>query len=541
MKTKYIFVIGGVMSGVGKGVAAASIAKILQSKGYGVTAIKIDPYVNVDAGTMNPIEHGEVFVTHDGKECDQDVGNYERFLNKNILSSNYMTTGSIYKAVIDKERNLEYKGKCVQVVPAIPEEAIRRIKHVGKIANADIVIVEIGGTVGEYENILFLEAARIMHLKDPKGVLFVLVSFLPIPNKIGEMKTKPTQHAVRAVNSVGVSPDFILCRSLRDLDSRRKEKISTFCNVSVDDVISAPDVESIYDIPINFERDNFGEKILKKFGLKARKTNMQDWKKMANTMNSAKKEVKIGIIGKYFKTGDFILKDSYVSVIEAIKHAAWTAKRKPVVEWIDAGDFEGGNTKKYISKIGDFDGIIVPGGFGSRGVEGKIAAIKHARENKIPFLGICLGMQMAVIEFARNACNLKNANSAEINSKTKYPVIDVIPEQKENLKQKNYGGTMRLGAYNCQLKAGTVAKKAYKKAFIEERHRHRFEFNNDYRSQLESNGLVISGVNPEQDLVEIIELKNHPFFVGVQFHPEFLSRPLSPHPLFREFVRIAAN
>jgi len=535
--TKYIFVSGGVMSGVGKGVAVASIAKILQSKGYRVTAIKIDPYINVDAGTMNPIEHGEVFVTHDGKECDQDLGNYERFLNQNILATNYMTTGSVYKEVIDKERNLEYKGKCVEVVPHIPEEVIRRIEKAGKSDKADIVIIEIGGTAGEYQNVLFLEAARMLHLKKPKAVLFILVSFLPVPNKIGEMKTKPTQHAVRTLNSAGIQPDFVLCRSECPLDSRRKEKISIFCNIDESSVISAPDVESIYDIPVNFEKDDLGRKILKKLGLRVKKTNMQDWKKMANGMKncSASKEIKIGIIGKYFKTGDFVLTDSYVSVLEAIKHATWANKKRAKIEWINADDFENG--KQSLGMLKNYDGIIVPGGFGERGIEGKISAIKYARENEIPFLGLCLGMQMAVIEFARNVCNMQDANSTEIDSKTKYPVIDFIPQQKEQIKNKNYGGTMRLGAYPCKLKNGTISRKAYKRDVIEERHRHRYEFNNDFKDVLEEHGLTIAGINPEQNLVEIIEIKNHPFFVGVQFHPEFLSRPLNAHALFKAFIK----
>ncbi len=529
------------MSGVGKGVAVASIAKILQSKGYRVTAIKIDPYINVDAGTMNPVEHGEVFVTHDGMECDQDLGNYERFLNQNILATNYMTTGSVYKSVIDKERNLEYKGKCVEVVPHIPEEVIRRIEKAGKNDKADIVIIEIGGTAGEYQNVLFLEAARMLHLKRPKAVLFILVSFLPIPNKIGEMKTKPTQHAVRTLNSAGIQPDFVLCRAECPLDSKRKEKISTFCNIGEEDVISAPDVESIYDIPVNFEKDDLGKKILKKLGLKVKKTNMQDWKKMANGMKNCTKseEIKIGIIGKYFKTGDFVLTDSYVSVLEAVKHAAWANKKRAKIEWINADDFEG--NKKSLDTLKKYDGIIVPGGFGTRGIEGKILAIQYARENNIPFLGLCLGMQMAVIEFARNICKLENANSTEINSKTKYPVIDFMSQQKEQIKNKNYGGTMRLGACKCKLKNGTISRKAYKQEMIEERHRHRYEFNNDFRDVLEEHGLIISGINPEQNLVEIVEIKEHPFFVGVQFHPEFLSRPLGAHPLFKAFVKVAGN
>ena len=529
------------MSGVGKGVAVASIAKILQSKGYKVTAIKIDPYINVDAGTMNPVEHGEVFVTHDGMECDQDLGNYERFLNQNILAANYMTTGSVYKSVIDKERNLEYKGKCVEVVPHIPEEVIRRIEKAGENEKADIIIIEIGGTVGEYQNVLFLEAARMMHLKRPKAVLFVLVSFLPIPNKIGEMKTKPTQYAVRTLNSAGIQPDFILCRSERPLDSRRKTKISTFCNIGEEDVISAPDVESIYDIPVNFEEDNLGEKILKKLGLKVKKTNMRDWKKMAREIKNcvSDKKIRIGIIGKYFKTGDFILTDSYVSVIEAVKHAAWANKRQVKIEWINSDEFE--KDKKSVEKLKGYDGIIVPGGFGARGVEGKILAVQYVRENNIPFLGLCFGMQMAVIEFARNVCEMENANSTEIDPKTKYPVIDFIPRQKEQIKNKNYGGTMRLGAYKCELNKETISRKAYKQDVIEERHRHRYEFNNNFKNVLEEHGLTIAGINPDQNLVEIIEIKNHPFFVGVQFHPEFLSRPLNAHPLFKAFVEVAGS
>lgn len=539
MKTKYIFVTGGVVSGVGKGVTTASIAKILQSKGYSVTAVKIDPYINVDAGTMNPIVHGEVFVTHDGKEVDQDGGNYERFLGKNILAENYMTTGSVYKTVIDRERNLEYKGKCVEVVLHFPEEVIRLIQKSGKNDKADIVVIEVGGTTGDYQNVLFLEAARMMHLKDPNGVIFVLVSYLPIPDKIGEMKTKPTQHAVRLLNSVGIQPDFVICRSSKPLDDPRKEKISAFGNIHPDDVISAPDVDSIYDIPLNFEKDDIGKKILKKLKLKVKKANMQDWRELAETVKGLKKEVKIGIVGKYFNSGDFVVSDIYLSVIESIKHAAWANKRKPVIEYLDAADFEGSGGAQNLLKLKKLDGIIVPGGFGSRGIEGKIAVIKYARENKIPFLGLCLGMQMAVIEFARNVCGLKGANSTEIDPQTKYPVIDIMPDQKEKMKQKNYGGSMRLGAYNCELSPNTIAKKAYKKALIEERHRHRYEFNNNFREQLEKAGLVVSGINPERNLVEIIELPNHPFFVGVQFHPEFLSRPLDPHPLFREFVKAA--
>jgi len=536
---------GGVMSGIGKGVATASIGKILESKGFEVTAIKIDPYINVDAGTMNPIEHGEVFVTDDGMECDQDMGNYERFLNKRILKDNYITTGLVYRTVIEKERNLEYGGRCVEVVPHIPEEVIRRIQRVTRISKADFVMVEIGGTVGEYQNLLFLEAARMMHLRRSKDVLFVLVSYLPIPKMIGEMKTKPTQYAVRTLNSAGIQPDLILARSNIPLDEPRKRKISTFCNVAREDVISAPDIESIYEIPINFERDNLGQKILSKFDLRTRaKTRrkqdlqtLKGWKKLVNVIKTAQKEVVIGIIGKYFGTGKFTLSDSYISVIEAVKHAAWYHRRKPKILWLNSEEYEKNPSK--IRELKKLDGVIVPGGYGTRGIEGKLKAIKFARENKIPYLGLCYGMQLAVIEFARNVCGMKKAHTTEIMPGTPYPVIDFMPEQKSNIKEKRYGGTMRLGAYPCRLIPHTKSHKAYGKVNISERHRHRYEFNNDYRRVLEDRGLVIAGINPERDLVEIVELKKHPFFVGVQFHPEFLSRPLRPHPLFREFIRAA--
>ncbi len=431
--TKYIFVAGGVMSGIGKGAATSSIGKILQSKGFKVTAIKIDPYINVDAGTMNPIEHGEVFVTEDGDETDQDIGNNERFLDENILSDNYMTTGRVYQSVIEKERNLKYQGKCVEVVPHIPEEVIKRIKKVSKKSKADFVLIEIGGTVGEYQNVLFLEAARMLHLKEPENVLFILVSYLPIPAKIGEMKTKPTQTAVRTLNSTGIQPDFILCRSKVSLDKPRKRKISIFCNVSTDDVISAPDINSIYEIPINFEKDNFGDKILNKFNLKPKKHNLQDWQRLVKNINSSKQKIKIGIIGKYFTTGSFTLLDSYISVIEAIKHAAWFYNRKPEIEWINSEEFE--KFPKKLKDLKGLDGIIIPGGFGSRGTEGKIKAIQYARENKIPFLGLCYGMQLAVIEFARNVAKLKKANSVEIDHETKYPVIHLMPEQLKKFKK----------------------------------------------------------------------------------------------------------
>lgn len=523
------------MSGVGKGIATASIGKILQSKGYQVTAIKIDPYINVDAGTMNPIEHGEVFVTEDGIETDQDLGNYERFLDIDIYADNYMTTGRVYEAVIHRERNLGYNGKCVEVVPHIPEEVIDRISKVSRNNKSDFVLIEIGGTVGEYQNILFLEAARMMHLRHPKDVLFILVSYLPVPLGTGEMKTKPTQSAARILNASGIQPDFIIARSECPLDEPRKKKISTFCNIDIDNVISAPDIETIYEVPINFERDGLGNKILKKLKLKPRENGLKNWKKLVKTIKDSNEKIKIGIVGKYFSTGNFVLSDSYISVIEAVKHAAWHHKRKVQLQWLNAEEYEKNPAK--LQELKELNGVIVPGGYGKRGVEGKIKTIQFCRRNKVPYLGLCYGMQMAVIEFARNVCNLKDAHTTEINPKTKHPVIDLMPEQKEELKKKNYGGSMRLGAYQCQLVKNTKAHQAYKKTAIPERHRHRYEFNNEFKSILEKNGLVISGINPERNLVEIIELKNHPFFVATQFHPEFKSRPLRPHPLFREFIK----
>jgi CTP synthase len=534
---RYIFVAGGVMSGIGKGVATAAIGRILKSKGFRVTAIKIDPYVNVDAGTMNPIEHGEVFVTKDGVECDQDMGNYERFLDEDLTTENYITTGRVYQAVINRERNLEYGGRCVEVVPDIPNEVISRIKNAARKARADFALIEIGGTVGEYQNMLFLEAARMMKLQRPKDLVFILVTYLPVPEMIGEMKTKPTQNAVRLLNEAGIQPDIILGRSRVPLDTPRKRKISIFCNVLKENIISAPDVKSIYDIPINFEKEDLGNKIFKKFGLKLRESNLKDWKALAKIIRTVRKSVKIGIVGKYFETGEFTLMDSYISVLEAIKHASFFHKRKPEIYWLSAEKYE--KDPQSLKELKNFDGIIVPGGFGKRGIEGKIKAIEFCRKQKIPYLGLCLGMQLAVVEFARNVCGLEGANSTEFAKSTKYPVIDVMSEQKALLKEKKYGGTMRLGEYKCRLKEDTLSWLAYGQRVILERHRHRYELNNKFRKILEKKGLKISGINPERNLVEIIELpiSIHPFFVATQFHPEFRSRPLNPHPLFREFIR----
>lgn len=535
---KYIFVAGGVMSGIGKGISTASIGRILKSYGYKVTAVKIDPYVNVDAGTMNPIEHGEVFVTGDGTECDQDIGNYERFIDEELNTANYITTGRVYQAVINRERNLEYGGKCVEVVPHIPEEVINRIK--GARRQADFVLIEIGGTVGEYQNSLFLEAARMMRLASPRDVLFILISYLPVPSMIGEMKTKPTQQAVRWLNMAGIQPDIIIARSVVALDEPRKQKISTFCSVVKEDVISAPDIKSIYEVPINFEKDNLGKRIFKKFGVRQKKdSDMTEWQKLVNVIKTVEQPVKIGIVGKYFETGKFTLADSYISVIEAVKHAAWFFKKEPQISWLSAENYE--KDEKMLGDLKNYDGIIVPGGFGARGVEGKIKAIKFCRENKIPYLGLCFGMQLAVIEFARNICGIKNAQSAEFAKNKAELIIDVMPEQKVLISEKKYGGTMRLGDYKCVLIPKTKSFQAYGVSEIVERHRHRYEFNNDYKEILEKNGIIVAGINPERNLVEIIELPNHPFFVASQFHPEFKTRPRRPHPLFREFIKEAIN
>lgn len=532
---KYIFVVGGVMSGVGKGVASASIGRILQGKGFRVTAMKIDPYINVDAGTMNPTEHGEVFVTHDGDETDQDIGNYERFLNVDIPRINYMTTGRVYQEVIARERNLEYGGKCVQVVPHIPMEVIRRIRTAADTARADFTIIEIGGTAGEYENILFLEAVRMLKLESPRDVAVVLVSYLPVPGKLGEMKTKPTQHAARALNSVGLQADFVLARAPVALDEPRREKLSVFCGVPRDHVVSAPDVESIYDVPLNFEREGLGNQILAYFGLRPRRRDLQQWRRMVTAVKTASRPVKIGIVGKYFSTGDFTLADSYISVIEALKHACGAARCKPVLVWLGTKELE---ERGAAAALRGLDGVIVPQGWGKRGAEGKIAAIRYCREHGLPYFGLCYGMQMAVIEFARNVCGLRGANSAEVDPKTPHPVIHIMPEQQEYLKKKQYGGTIRLGGWPCRLAPKSRIREAYGGArTVSERHRHRYEFNNEYRELFTEKGLVIGGTSPDGKLVEAIEIANHPFFVGTQFHPEYQSRPLAPHPLFVAFVK----
>jgi CTP synthase len=552
---KYIFVVGGVISGVGKGITASSIAKILQDRGHTVTSIKIDPYVNVDAGTMNPTEHGEVFVLDDGYETDQDMGNYERFLNTTLPNDNYMTTGRVYQEVIEKERSMYYKGNCVQVVPHVPMEVIRRIKTAQKKAHAEVVVVEIGGTVGEYENILFLEAARMMKIETPNDVACVVVSYLPIPSTVGEMKTKPTQHAVRTLQSSGLWPDMIIARSAVPLDIKRKEKLAFFCNIIPSRIISAPDVKSIYEVPINFEKEKIGDMVCEIVGLtskvseSAKKKGEEEkkaWELFVKRANTATDEVNIAIVGKYFDTGDFVLSDAYISVIEAIKHAAYALNKKPVITWVNSGDFEGeekskGDIAKKLKTLSNYDGVIVPGGFGSRGIKGKLEAIRYARENKIPYLGLCYGMQLAVIEFAHHVAGIKGATSKELDDKAEHQVITIMESQKEMLKDAKYGGSMRLGAYKAKLKKGSLVAGLYGALEVSERHRHRYEVNNEYVKTLEEKGLVFSGTSPDGHLMEFVELPKqvHPFFVGTQAHPEFKSHPSAPHPLFTGFIKAA--
>lgn len=537
-KTKYIFVMGGVLSGLGKGIAVSSIGLLLKNRGYKVSAMKIDPYINVDAGTMNPTEHGEVFVTADGLETDQDIGNYERFLDTTLTHHHYMTTGQVYLSVIQRERALEYHGKCVEVVPHVPEEVIQRVTTAARVSRADIQLIEIGGTVGEYQNMLFLEAARMMHLRMPGQVQFILVSYLPIPSQLGEMKTKPTQYAVRTLNSAGIQPDFILGRASQPLDQPRKERLSINCNMHPADIISAPDVKNIYEIPLNFEKEKLAEKILVKFGLRPRVNDLRQWRRMVRLASDpARSVVRIGLVGKYFSTGKFTLADSYISVIEAVRHAAWTNGRRVELTWLNAESYE--RDPKALAELDGFDGIVVPGGFGTRGVEGKIRAIEHVRTHQIPFFGLCYGMQLAAVEFARHVLRWTDANTTEVNPTTSKPVIDLLPEQEALVREHHLGGSMRLGQYRCRLTPGTQVAAAYGQKNVDERHRHRYEFQNKYLERFTKAGLIVAGREVGRGLVEILELPTHPWFIGTQFHPELLSHPLKPHPLFVSFVKAA--
>ncbi len=536
LNTKYIFVVGGVMSGVGKGITSSSLAMILQARGLRVTALKIDPYINVDAGTMNPTEHGECFVLASGLETDQDMGNYERFLNIDLPAVNYMTTGSVYQSVIQKERNLEYGGRNVEVVPDIPLEVIGRIKKAGALAEADIVLVEVGGTVGEYQNVLFLEAVRMMKQEQPQNVAVVLVSYLPVPGSIGEMKTKPTQTAARMLNSAGVFADFIVARSPLGVDDKRKEKIATFCNVKKENVISAPDVASIYDIPLSFEKEKVSERILALFNIPQKPSNLKQWKEFVARSKNGKTSVKIAVVGKYFNSGDFVLSDVYISVLEAIKYSAYKLHIKPEITYLSAQMF---SDKAKLKQLKEYDGVLVPGGFGSTGIEGKLNVIEYVRKNKIPYFGICYGMQLAVLEFAKNVLRLSDVSTEEINPKAKHKVVGLMADQVEKIQRGEMGGTMRLGEYEATIKSKTIAAEAYRGTQVTERHRHRYEVNSEYVASMEKAGLIFSGTSPDGELMEIIELPKdaHPFFVGVQFHPELTARPLRPHPLFTAFVK----
>lgn len=528
------------MSGVGKGIATASIGALLKSRGLKVTAVKIDPYLNVDSGTLNPVEHGEVFVTKDGLETDQDLGNYERFLDEDLTRANYMTSGVVYQSVINRERALGYGGKTVEAVPHVPLEVIARIEKAAELADADVTLIEIGGTVGEYQNVLYLEACRMMRLRNPKDVLVVLVSYMPVPGSLGEMKSKPTQYAVRTLNSTGLQPDLLICRSTHPIDQVRKEKLSVNCNVQPEDVIAAPDVPTIYEVPVRFRDEKVTQRIIEKLGLKVRPSDVTKWKQLSEQVHKQEKPVRIGIVGKYFSTGDFTLSDAYLSVIEALKHAAWHIKRKPELVWLNSEDFER-NPASLKTAMKGLDGVLIPGGFGTRGIEGKLMTIKYVREHKIPYFGICYGMQLALVETARNLIGWKDANTTEIDPKTTHPVVHLMNEQEEKMKDKSYGGSMRLGEYPCVLTKGSLAQKLYDAKQILERHRHRFEANPEYKCEFENAGLHISGASPDGHLAEMIERPEHPFFVACQFHPEFLSRPFRPHPLFLGFVKAAAS
>jgi len=536
---KYIFIIGGVMSGVGKGITTASLGVILKSKGYGVNLVKVDPYLNVDAGTMNPTEHGETFVLDSGLETDQDMGNYERFLGISLTENDYVTSGMVYRHVIEKERSLGYHGKCVEAIPHVTDEIMRRITSAASTDRSDITIVEIGGTIGDYQNALFIEAARILKVRHPEDVMTILVSYMPVPGTIGEMKTKPTQNAVRQLNSYGLHTDMIVARAPVSVDKKRKEKIANATSIPAQNIISAPDIDSIYDVPINFARDNIGDRVLDILQLvhKRGEHDLSEWKKFISSIKRSQKPVRIGIVGKYFDTGDFVLSDAYISVIEAIKFSAYGCGKKPEIVWLNAKKFEKNSSSlKTLSRL---DGIIIPGGFGETGIEGKIRTIEYARKNKIPLLGLCYGMQLMVVEYARHVLGWKDAHTTEINPKTTYPVIHVMSDQEKKLLKADYGGTMRLGAYPAILKKGSYTETIYGTNKISERHRHRYEVNNSLRMEIETAGLVFSGTSPDGSLAEIAELprKNHPFFIGSQFHPELLARPLRPHPLFTSFIK----
>ncbi len=528
-ETKFIFVTGGVLSSLGKGICASSVGRLLKSRGYSIIIQKLDPYINIDPGTMNPFQHGEVFVTEDGGETDLDLGHYERFIDENLSKYNNFTSGKIYKNVIDNERKGEYLGSTVQVIPHVTDEIKKSIKKTLENKKVDIVITEIGGTVGDIESLPFLEAIR-QFKKDigRENVLYIHVTYIPFLKTSEELKTKPTQHSVKELRSIGIQPDIIICRSEIKLTDESKDKISLFCDVEKEAIIDAIDVKHIYEVPKMLQKEGLDSIAMYKLNLKYKPSNMENWNKLVKVINNLEGKVRIGIIGKYIN-----LKDAYKSIIEALNHGGYFFKKNIEIKWINS---EVLNLDNYENILMDIDGILVPGGFGVRGIDGKINAVRYARENKVPYLGICLGMQCAVIEFAINVLGLKDANSSEFNSKTKNPVIGLMIEQK-GINEK--GGTMRLGRYPCRLKKGSLAYKAYRKNMVYERHRHRYEFNNKYKQIMEDAGLKITGLYPEKKLAEIIEIENHPWFVAVQFHPEFKSRPDRTHPLFKDFIHAA--
>jgi len=529
-KTHFLFTVGGVLSGLGKGITTASIGLLLKSKGFSVTAVKIDPYISLDAGTMRPAEHGETFITDDGGELDQDLGNYERFLDVNLTKDHNITTGKVFQTVIDNERHFVYNGRDAEMFPDIINEIKKRIYD--KAKGFDFCLVEIGGTTGDLENLPFLHAAR--EIGRENKALYLMVTFLPFLHNVGELKTKPTQHAVVALRQVGINPDFIITRNEVPIGKNQIDTISARCFVDPIDIIDNPDTKNVADIPLRFAKEKLTERILEKFNLSPRTSRLAPWKKYLENLQNAKGMIKIALVGKYVKHGDHDHKDVYVSVLEAIKHAASATKVKVQVDCYDSTDIV-----SHLSDLKKYQGVIVPQGWGSRGTEELIKTIQYVREKKIPYLGLCFGMQLATIEFARNVAGLKDASSEEINPKSKNLVIHLMESQKTALSQKRFGGTIRLGAYPCRLKPKSLIQKLYQTETISERHRHRYEFNNQFKDILVSKGLIISGVSPDNTLVESIELsaKKHPFFVGTQFHPEFKSRPLEPHPIFVGFIK----
>lgn len=531
MKTKFIFVTGGVVSSLGKGITAASVGRLLKNMGISVFTQKFDPYINFDPGTMSPYQHGEVFVTDDGTEADLDLGHYERFIDVSLAESSNVTTGKIYWSVINKERKGDYLGATVQVIPHITNEIKSWLTKAAKNSNAEVIITEIGGTVGDIESQPYIEAIRQVKSEyGAENVMYIHVTLLPYLNCAGEFKTKPTQYSVKELRGMGIQPDIIVLRSEKAISDNIKDKISLFCNVEKEAVISNIDTPNLYEVPLLLEKEGIDRLVCERLGLPYKKPDMTEWKQMVDKMNSLKETVLIGLVGKYAE-----LKDAYLSLTEALCHGGLENNRKVEVKWFHSVDVNDANAEKYFKEV---DGIIIPGGFGDRGIEGKISAARYAREHNVPYLGICLGMQVSVIEFARNVLRYDDANSTEFNEQTKNPVIDVMPEQKEIDRK---GGTMRLGEYPCNLVKGTKSYEAYGEELIYERHRHRYEFNNKYEKEFEDNGMIISGKAPNRILVEMIELKDHPWFVGTQAHPEFKSRPNKAHPLFREFVKAAVN